>query len=346
MSANILFFFSALGVFNGILLSLYFLIYAKPRHISNNFLGILFLVLSIRVGKSVFFYFNNYLSNIFIQVGITACVLIGPFLFFYIKSVLRPNSNTAGKWKYHILILGPLIVFLSIVYPYKLHKLLWVDYLMNLILLEWFIYMVFSGILLFPIVKKAYLKQESLLIIEVWILNIFFGNVMIWMGYFLADYTSYIVGAISFSLLIYFLVLLLFFSKKKQSVLYKKAQKYLEKKKDDKLASELILKLGNVLSKKEFFKKPNLTISDVAQELKIPSHSLSELINNSLNKSFPNLINEYRVEYAKMMILENDILTLEAIGNEAGFKSKSAFYRAFKKQLNMTPAAYKHSNNK
>ncbi|GAB5473840.1 MAG: hypothetical protein Mars2KO_19390 [Maribacter sp.] len=168
---------------------------------------------------------------------------------------------------------------------------------------------------------------------------------MIWIGYFLADYTSYIVGAISFSLLIYFLVLLLFFSKKKQSVLYKKAQKYLEKKKDDKLASELILKLGNVLSKKEFFKKPNLTISDVAQELKIPSHSLSELINNSLNKSFPNLINEYRVEYAKMMILENDILTLEAIGNEAGFKSKSAFYRAFKKQLNMTPAAYKHSNN-
>ncbi len=79
LSRELLFFFSALGAFNGIVLGLYFLFFAKPKHISNSFFGAFLLMLSIRVGKSVFFHFNTDLSFHYLQLGLTACFFIGPF---------------------------------------------------------------------------------------------------------------------------------------------------------------------------------------------------------------------------------------------------------------------------
>ena len=90
---QIIFFFSALGAFNGFLLSLYFALVAKKRKFSNYFLAFLLLVLSIRIIKSVFFYFNRDLSNIFIQIGLSACTLIGQFLFLYIYLRITVTLN-------------------------------------------------------------------------------------------------------------------------------------------------------------------------------------------------------------------------------------------------------------
>ena len=63
ISRELLFFFSALGAFNGVVIGLYFLLVAKPKTASNYFLGILLLALSIRIGKSVFLYFNDDLAG-------------------------------------------------------------------------------------------------------------------------------------------------------------------------------------------------------------------------------------------------------------------------------------------
>ena len=59
---QLLFFFSALGAFNGFLLALYVAFHAKKKIFANYFLALLLLVLSIRIIKSVFFYFNPQLS--------------------------------------------------------------------------------------------------------------------------------------------------------------------------------------------------------------------------------------------------------------------------------------------
>ena len=83
LSRQLLFLFSALGAFNGLFLSLYFAFFLNKKRKANYFLSALLFVLSIRIIKSVFFYFNPSLSGVFIQVGISACVLIGPFLYLY-----------------------------------------------------------------------------------------------------------------------------------------------------------------------------------------------------------------------------------------------------------------------
>jgi hypothetical protein len=56
-SKYILFFVGALGVFNGLILSVYFLRFVKKKNPSSFFLGCLLAALSIRIGKSVLVYF-------------------------------------------------------------------------------------------------------------------------------------------------------------------------------------------------------------------------------------------------------------------------------------------------
>ena len=75
--------------------------------------------------------------------------------------------------------------------------------------------------------------------------------------------------------------------------------------------------------------------------MNISSHELSRLINENLNSSFTEFINEYRVEEAKQLIAINANYTIEAIGNQSGFNSKSAFYKAFKTYTGTTPAKFK-----
>jgi AraC-like DNA-binding protein len=114
----------------------------------------------------------------------------------------------------------------------------------------------------------------------------------------------------------------------------------MDKKINDTDANALASQLKKLLSDKKLYKNPDLKISDVANQLNIPVHQLSQLLNDNIGKNFPSIINEYRILEAKEMLLQNDKYTLEAIGYECGFKSKSAFYTAFKKHVGLTPAKY------
>ena len=78
----------------------------------------------------------------------------------------------------------------------------------------------------------------------------------------------------------------------------------------------------------------------LAKALHIRPQLLSQLLNNNLNKSFSNFINEYRIEEAKRLLLEDSNLKIEVIAENCGFNSNSAFYTAFKKVTNTTPAKY------
>ncbi|XLS27423.1 tetratricopeptide repeat protein [Flavobacteriaceae bacterium M23B6Z8] len=95
-------------------------------------------------------------------------------------------------------------------------------------------------------------------------------------------------------------------------------------------------------------KKPFLDFeinqSDLAQQLDISSHHLSEVLNVCFGQNFYSFINVYRVNQAKELLQnpEYDHYKMEAIGYEAGFKSKASFNRAFKSQIGVTPSEYRN----
>ncbi len=340
-SQTLLFFFSALGAFNGLCLGLYFLLMAKPKHISNRFLGVLLLMMSVRVGKSVVFYFKPDLAFIYLQIGLSACFFIGPFLYFYTKSIIKPHCNIEKNWKYHILVLLPLIFVVGYLYPFEKNIKLWRPFIIYGIYIQWFFYIVASGWVLRYRLLKLFKSPRKLNSREVWILSIFLGNLAIWAAYFFTNITYYIVGALTFSFLFYLLALLVFLSRKKVPSLFIPEQKYADKKIDSSEANLLLRKLNDFMKEKEPFMDANLKSSAVAKEIQLTVHQLSQLLNDNLGKNFPNYINEYRIAKAQEMLASPNNLTLEAIGYECGFNSKSTFYTTFKKFAGTTPAKYK-----
>ena len=343
ISDELLFFFSALGVFNALLISGYFFFFKKPKNISNFFFGLLLLMLAIRVGKSVFYYFNDDLDQIFIKVGLAACILIGPALYFYMKSCVQPDSKLRF-WPLHFLILLALSILIGFLFP-QTHdpwiigrSLSWVE----IIYMVWLAYIVASGWVLRSTIGKIFNKNEKLSDFDFWVLSVFIGNLIIWIAYKTCSYTSYIVGALSFSFIFYLLFLLIHFRRTKGAI-FNQSLKYSNKKIEAIEAENLSKQLNHLMVKEKIFTDADLKLSDVASKMNILPHTLSQLINDNLGKSFTSLINEYRVEEAKALIQSNSHIKLEAVGYDCGFNSKSTFYSVFKKITNTTPAKYKES---
>lgn len=107
--------------------------------------------------------------------------------------------------------------------------------------------------------------------------------------------------------------------------------------------SKIISQLYKLMEDEELYKNPLLSRLDLATKLETSEGNLSQIINQEINKSVIQFVNEYRVEAAKNL-LHNPVFnkySVEAIGLEAGFKSKSAFYNVFKTSLGMSPGAYR-----
>ena len=86
-----------------------------------------------------------------------------------------------------------------------------------------------------------------------------------------------------------------------------------------------------------------LTLAQLAQQLDMPSHHLSQVINERRGQNFMDFVNAYRVEEAKNLFQDPDFdhFTVLAIAYEVGFNSKSAFYNAFRKFVGQTPTDYR-----
>lgn len=91
---------------------------------------------------------------------------------------------------------------------------------------------------------------------------------------------------------------------------------------------------------------PNLSRTIVADKLGISKGYLSELISKNFDCNFNDYLNAFRVARAIEMLNNErfNMFSIEAIGYESGFKSKSVFYNAFKKNTGKTPGAYRQGH--
>jgi AraC-like DNA-binding protein len=96
------------------------------------------------------------------------------------------------------------------------------------------------------------------------------------------------------------------------------------------------------ITKDKLYLQEGLTISKLAFQLGIPPHELSSLLNTTTPGGFALYINSLRVDYAKRLLVDPhyDHLSMEGIGRESGFQSRSAFYQYFKQACGMSPSLY------
>lgn len=322
------------------MLGLYFMFWARPNHVSHRFLGGLLLMLSIRIGKSVFFYFNGDLAGYFIQFGLSACAFIGPFLLMYLRSVTRYEQNLYRDVGLHFV---PMFVFIVVawLYPFTDPIGVWRSTIISIIYYSWALYIVLSAWVVWPVWEQFWTQKDKLHSVEFWVLGVYIGNVLVWAAYFFCGYTSYLLGAVLFSFMLYLLVVLIAFSKGRRAILFQDIPKYKDNRIADPEAEALLEQLREIMEDEELFRNPNLKLGEVASRLQILPHRLSQLLNDNQGVNFPNFVNTYRITEAKKQLDRGTPYALEALGYEVGFNSKSTFYNAFKKVTGTTPARYK-----
>lgn len=103
--------------------------------------------------------------------------------------------------------------------------------------------------------------------------------------------------------------------------------------------------IQTLIKEEKLYTNPKLTLSEVAKLLDTNTKTISTTINSGFNKNFNDYINDFRIEAVKAKIQKNEHLksTLLGIALDCGFNSKATFNRAFKKSTSLTPKDFINS---
>ncbi|MEQ9405391.1 MAG: helix-turn-helix domain-containing protein [Cyclobacteriaceae bacterium] len=103
--------------------------------------------------------------------------------------------------------------------------------------------------------------------------------------------------------------------------------------------------LLTLLKEDQLYLNPELGRRDLSEKMQISEMRVSGILNDELNTTFYGLVNQMRIEEAKRLIAQGlaDQLSLEGVARESGFKSKTTFYKFFKKHTGVTPAEFLQS---
>jgi AraC-like DNA-binding protein len=105
---------------------------------------------------------------------------------------------------------------------------------------------------------------------------------------------------------------------------------------------ELIRALKAIMEKQQPYLDPGLTIVDMARQLNTNRTYLSKAINNQLETTFPNFINQLRIKESIRLIISGYTKdkTQEALSKQSGFANRNVFISAFKKYTGVLPSFF------
>ncbi|AJQ92354.1 helix-turn-helix domain-containing protein [Gynuella sunshinyii] len=100
--------------------------------------------------------------------------------------------------------------------------------------------------------------------------------------------------------------------------------------------------IDHLIRQQQLFLDPDLTLNRLARKAGIPARQISAAMNAVHGRNISQLINEYRIEWAKRLLTTTqDPIT--QIYLASGFQTKSNFNREFSRITNTTPSDYRRS---
>lgn len=107
--------------------------------------------------------------------------------------------------------------------------------------------------------------------------------------------------------------------------------------------SAIIEKLDRLLVETKFYLSDDTSLSKLAENLHTTTHHLSQVLNESKGVSFQELISQYRIREARLLLKDQEQkdTKVENIAAMVGYNSKSAFNTAFKRYTGLTPSEYR-----
>lgn len=311
---------------------------------------------------------RNYLPQLF-GVPFGMMFLFGPLFYFYSKSVIDNSFKWRSRYWLHFI---PYFIQVLINLPlFFMSKNQWTDFInsfltgdLNISMAEMLIFIIQDFqllvylILTFRWIQAAKSSQGnpqyiislssrvkwltvltycfSLFLMTVFLLFIFIlisGKYNPTANYSYTLITSGIIYFVAYKLVLYPELISPDFAQKYRAYMQfigEDGEKYLQK-------------IKQLMNETKIFTNPELKLSSLAEQVGLPSHQVSKLINEKFDKSFNDYVNEYRVNEFILRINDPKFQTLSIYGiaMEVGFNSKSSFNSAFKKITGKTPSEYK-----
>jgi AraC-like DNA-binding protein len=348
---------------------LFFILWKKKENrFANKFLAITMLVFALDLLGGVA-YLSGFIEHIPWVLGLNNSFpyLYGPLIYLYVIFLIHKQESFSN---YNYLHFIPFLLFH--IYGIFFFYFEGADYQLSLIQFNsvppWHIKLI--GMLI-PVSGVTYIFLTVLQVLKYnrniknsfsnienidlsWLIYLVIGTVLIWVVVLLSYLLNFVFGeGFQANFLIYiaisiFLYTFAFKSYKQPEIKRDSVEKdhrkaYEKSGLTDDRASELLNKIIDFMKTEKPYLNDKLNLTQLADQLEISSHNISEVINTKLNQNFYDFINSYRVHEVKNRIEadKNSTYSILAHGYDAGFTSKSAYYSAFKKFTRRTPAQYR-----
>ncbi len=100
-------------------------------------------------------------------------------------------------------------------------------------------------------------------------------------------------------------------------------------------------RLNELMRDEKVFADEDLSLRDLASELGISPHQLSQILNERMKKNFNTFVNEYRVQEAMRMLIDEPRRSILSVGIASGFNSNTTFCSVFSKVAGQSPSSYR-----
>jgi len=336
---------NAVGVGNCFLLSYTYLFKKQGSSLSvNHILSFLFFVLGMVILNtilnfseySLLFYGFEPLSN-------ALAFAIAPLLLLYVRSLNKTEPNIS-LWSAHLLITYGFLTFTLVFLLFPSSALgQWSQLFVNNSWNTVFWNLHFLGYLFLLVIEfrkkiKSFSITTLLIVlgtVSIWLFNLLFFLYRIWV----APLPN-----------IVYLNITLLFSLMTAYLFYKKfgvggeAGGKRRIKRHNRIAGSDKTKDPILRAIREFkyYRNPELNIRTLSDQLQIPYHELSSWINQNYSQNFNSFINTFRIQEVVNALKnqKHQTHTIMGLAQQAGFKSASAFYAAFKKEMGTTPSEF------
>jgi AraC-like DNA-binding protein len=299
-------------------------------------------------------------------------LLLNPALYLYTCSLTNPNFKLSWRQLLH---LAPYLFFKIAAWIIKepqsfetffqTDRTLWFRLVFGIFgIISWIVYLTLVGIIL---TRHRKLIQNEFSTIDMfkrigWILFIvvfyiiYCFSIFFWGLFNVIVFNTLSITIYNYSVLLFFIYIFGFYGLKQKDIFKRMPAtietinpKFQNNILNEETSERIKIKILNYFQKEKPYLNPELNMTLLSETLKIPKHHLTEVLNGKLSKNFFQFVNEYRIESVKEELSKpHNPYSIEAIGYECGFNSKSTFFSVFKKITGQTPMEYKNQipNNK
>ncbi len=353
---SIIDFFIGVGGILALILSIAFITHSKTNKTSIWLLGFCFanvFVILVKILYSTgYIYELPYLLRWKFPIGISRPI----FFFLFILYLYKGYEKIKARHMFHFIpVIIVLIYFVPFFFTANEAKIAWLkgeQIFQNANLPGWYFYFIsfyslfYLSVSFFVFLKNKHLTQKKL--------NTFISTIFIITAIYLfvAIINSYIgrspdlVNAMYLIISIGILIVSFLLLSSQTGLIISKNIKYKSSNINQKRSQEIFIQAKKITEQTKLYKEPDFKMTDLAEKVNVPSYLLSNAINQHTGKTFTDFINQMRIDEAVNLMSNgmNEHLTLEAIGYEVGFNSRSSFYSAFKKIKNSSPSVLKKTS--